>query len=246
MNAVKQINQWIANGKPYNDGVAIYAQYGFSLVLKNLFAKGPNNYNCEKLSVELGKILDKHQHKPIKAIVKNINRTKSVQKELSKNTDIPSSKNHTPRYSELQVPGYNFNELPEQLKYEWQLRIKYFKEAESHHYRLDSLQTEAERKAAVDVILQNFDKIDELWSRLDYWGKHGIVLPDVDKKESKAQEITDPLEMIKRRNNLRSNITKGRKKLSVLKDTQKIAELNQKIAHWEIEKDDLDNKIEGK
>jgi hypothetical protein len=245
MNAVEQIDKWIADGKPYNDGVAIYAKYGFSLVLKNLFAKGPNNYNTDKLDAELLKLLAKHQHLSVKPKVKKAVRTKSVQKDLSKNDNTTTPQKHTPRYSQLQVPGYNFNELPEQLKYEWQLRIKLFKEAESHHYRLDTLQTEAERKKSVDIILQNFDKIDELWDRLDYWGKHGIVLPEVDPKTAKKTEITDPLQMAKRRNNLRSYITKGRKKITLLKDNQKISELNQKIAHWEIEKDDLDRKIQG-
>ena len=244
MNAVEQIDKWIADGKPYNDGVVIYAQHGFSLVLKNLFAKGPNNYNTDKLEAELLKLLAKHQHLSVKPKAKKVVRTKSVQKDLSKNDNTTTLPKHTPRYSQLQVPGYNFNDLPEQLKYEWQLRIKLFKEVESHHYRLDTLQTKAERKKSVDIILQNFDKIDELWDRLDYWGKHGIVLPEVDPKTAKKTEITDPLEMIKRRNNLRANISKGRKKLSLLKDNQKIAELNQKIAHWEIEKDDLDKKIQ--
>lgn len=245
MNAVEQIDKWIAEGNPYNDGVAIYAQYGFSLVLKNLFAKGPNNYNTDKLGAELLKLLAKHQHQSVKPKVKKAIRTKSVQKDLSKNDNTTTLPKQTPRYSQLRVPGYNFNDLPEQLKYEWQLRIRLFKEAESHHYRLDTFKTTVDRRRSVDIILQNFDKIDELWDRLDYWGKHKIVLPEVDKSAPKQTEITDPLEMIKRRNNLRANISKGRKKITLLKDNQKIAELNQKIAHWEIEKDDLDRKIQG-
>jgi hypothetical protein len=244
MNVVEQINNWVDSGKPYNDGVAIYAQYGFSLVLKNLFAKGPNKYNTDKLDAELLKLLAKHQYKSVKPKAKKVVRTKNVQKNLSKVDNTPPPSKHTPRYSQLQVPGYNFNELPEQLKYEWQLRIKLFKEAEAHHYRLDTLTTNEQRKESVDLILANFNKIDELWDRLDYWGKHKIVLPEINKEE-KPKEITDPIEMIKRRNNLRANISKGRKKIGLLKDNKKIAELNQKIAHWEIEKDDLDKKIQG-
>lgn len=236
MTAIEELQNWATNGKDYYKGVTIYQQLGYSMVLKKMFAKGPSKYNTAKLSSELEKLVNKHF--AIKAPVQK--RTKIVQKQNP--SVIVSPPTLAPRYTEPSFEGVDFDKLPEQLKYETMLRIKYFKEANAHHYRLDSLTDPGEIKQSIDLILSNFEKVDAYWVRLDYWQKNGIVLPtDVDK--STIKEITDPIEMIKRRNNLRSNITKGKKKVVVLKDTTKIANLNQKIAHWEIELADLDEKI---
>lgn len=239
MEAIAQLNNWFTD-KDYTTGVSIYSQLGYSLVLKNLFAKGPNKYNTAKLEAELLKLKEKHS----RVVVAKTVRTKIVQKKLSKNDNSPPTTHHPPRYTTPNVNEVDFDKLPEQLKYETTIRIKLFKEANAHHYRLDSLIDPIERQKSIKLILDNFERIDVFWTRIDYFLDNGIVLPtDIDK--STIKEITDPIEMIKRRNNLRSNITKGRKKVVALSDTTKIANLNQKIAHWEIELADLDEKIKS-
>jgi hypothetical protein len=252
MEAIAQLQTWFDKDKNYEAGVLIYEIYGKSHNLKRILKKGPSSYNLGKLESELQKLLNHYKiQPPTKKKVKVI-RTKSVQNKKDVNPTIqynhPENLNIPPvkRYSELKVPGYDFETLPEQLRYEWALRIKLHKERNAHHYRLDILEDIVERKNSIDIILDNSDKIDVLWHRLDYWGKYKIILPEEDPIEVKeTKKYTDPFEMIKRRNNLRSSITKGRKRLTVLKDNEKIATLQQKIAHWEIEKADLELKITG-
>lgn len=253
MEVIEQLNNWFNNGKDYSVGVSIYQEFGLSMGLKRIFTKGPNTYNHSKLESELNKLLSKYQSKPAAVKTKaKVIKTKIVQTEKSKSSEIkdnrPENKNDhsVKRYSELQVPGYDFNELPDQLKYEWTIRIKLYKEANAHHYRLDSLTDPIEIQKSVDIILQNFEKIDDYWERLDYWGKNGFVPPVIDAADQPEQkEYSDPFEMLKRRSNLRTYITKAKRRLGTLKDNKKIADKHRKIGLWELELNDLEQKIKG-
>lgn len=239
MEAIAQLNEWFTD-KDYDAGIAIYNNLGFSAVLKNLFKKGPNQYNTAKLEAELTKLNEKHSKISVDTV-----RTKIVQKQepitLHSSPNTPA---HPTRYTVPKVNDVIFDKLPNQLKYEWAIRIQLFRDANAHHYRLDSLTDPIEIKKSVKFILDNFEQIDQYWVRIDYYLDHGIVLPsETDKPEIK--DISDPFEMLTRRANIRSYITKARKKVMVLKDTAKIADTNQKIARWEIELADLDKKIKA-
>ncbi|MCO6501351.1 MAG: hypothetical protein J5I47_13380 [Vicingus serpentipes] len=246
MKAIEELQQWFESGKDYETGVFLYHQLGYSLVLKKLFAKGPNNYTRPKLESELKKILAKNSEK--KVVKPKIKKVVVQTKQSENRNNLSKKQNNDPvqRFSEPQVQGYVYEDLPDQLKYETQYRIRLFKEANAHHYRLDSLEDPIQIKASCKIILENFDKIQELWERLDYYLKYKIVLPETEKKTN-VKDISklDPFELIKKRNNLRSNLTKNRKKLITLKETNKINLINQKIAHWEIELSAIDEKIKG-
>lgn len=247
MTADQEITQWEDSGSPYLEGVELYKKYGFSQVLKNILSKGPNTYNVNKLNSELSKIKSRNTKK-VKPKVKKPKKQSTMgqnqfEAPMSHSGDtIP----YVTRYSEVKLPGINFKDLPDQLKYETQVRISLYREASVLHYKLDQMKSQQEIKQATQKILDNFVKIDQLWDRIDYYIKHKIVLPQVDDRVSdEVSGIDDPVQMFKKLQNIRVNISKAKRKLQTLSDTVKIANLNQKVAHWEIEKDYLERKING-
>lgn len=58
MNPLIQIKKWIENGKPYDEGIAIYEQHGRNAVLKDLFKKYKSNFYHQKLCAELVQIMN--------------------------------------------------------------------------------------------------------------------------------------------------------------------------------------------
>lgn len=247
MEIQKRINDWFSNGEPYQEGVSIYNEIGKSPVLKKLFSKSATKKNKDKLSYELGKLRNakpvtvKKKKKVVKKVVKSTPTTPTT-----KNTTTRQTFTNPKRYGELSITKVEFEELPEQLKYEWHQRIKLFKEADRLHFTLDRL-TEDEAEKAVTTILENWREIERLWSRIDYWKKHGIIPPDnIDKKKIvKDLDKLNLFELSKRLSNIRSNLSKGKKKLFALRDNNKIALLNEKMAKWEIEKADIEKKLQA-
>lgn len=58
MNAHFRIKKWIEQGKPYDEGIAIYNEHGRNAVLKDLFKKFKSSFYHQKLCTELVQIMN--------------------------------------------------------------------------------------------------------------------------------------------------------------------------------------------
>ena len=227
-----EAKSWLEGDQEYYSGLAIFMKYGKSAALKNLLSKkGPSPYNQGKLEYELGKISKEIPSIPVKVI-------KPVRIKLAQPPAIeqpaPSTISLPPVYSDIELPSVDFESLPDQLKHETIQRVKLFKKTWILHFTLSDKQSDEERKGIAKTIIQNMDEVNRLWSRIDYYLKHGTI--PVDEIQSKKDE--GPLDLLgwaQKQLNLRTYVSRAKTKLKTLKDPIKILKTEEDIAKWDLE-----------
>jgi len=215
MNAIEQ---WKANGTPYNEGVLLYASLpAHNKVLLKNFQKKQSPQLLEKLKYELSKI-DQSE----KAII-------PVKKEIAKKTTIGQnvSKNEVVQYIEQQQTNYTtkqalyFHELPAELRPILLEANTLFKEMCFLKVQLNELPAEAETKALElqTEIAQKQKKNALCWEKLDYWKTHKVA-----PKEAKGKfETLSPANLVKQEQYLFASISKMKKRLELNRELLKTA-----------------------
>jgi hypothetical protein len=121
----------------------------------------------------------------------------------------------------------------EALEKEWR---KYYKEASFLHQTLAYMPTDEERRLAALTILDNMDKAQEIWDKLDFYKEHGYLPKEIEAKVSFQSSLSS---LFKRRNTLRTYISKFKgkaDKVEKLKDWQsELLEIQQIIEEKESE-----------
>lgn len=204
MNAIEQ---WKANGTPYNEGVLLYASLpAHNKVLLKNFQKKQSPQLLEKLKYELSKIDNsfQNQSKPVKSSQKQSNEVSVVQ------------------YIEHQQTKYTtkqalyFHELPEELRPILLEANTLFKEMCLLKVQLNELPAEAETKALQlqTDISQKQKKNALCWEKLDYWKTHKVA-----PKEAKVKfETLSPANLVKQEQYLFASISKMKKRLAENKE----------------------------
>ncbi len=221
MNAIEQ---WKANGTPYQEGVLLYASFPShnKTLLKN-FQRKETAQLLEKLKYELSKIDKSVKATPIK--------NKVVEK------PIIGQKVSTPtvaQYIEQQQTNYvtkqalYFHELPAELRPILLEANTLFKEMCFLKVQLNELPAEAESKAlSIQIDIAKKQKQNALcWEKLDYWKTHKVA-----PKEAKSKfETLSPANLVKQEQYLFASISKMKKRLELnrelLKTTVGVIELN--------------------
>ena len=217
MNAIEQ---WKANGTPYNEGVLLYASLpAHNKVLLKNFQKKQSPQLLEKLKYELSKIGNSVQ------TVKNVqNRTKTEQ-----NGTIEPKRNKTElvQYIEQQQIQYTtkqalyFHELPTELRPILLEANTLFKEMCLLKVQLNELPAEAETKALqIQTEIAQKQKRNALcWEKLDYWKTHKVA-----PKEAKGKfETLSPANLVKQEQYLFASISKMKKRLELNRELLKTA-----------------------
>ena len=217
MNAIEQ---WKANGTPYNEGVLLYASLpAHNKVLLKNFQKKQSPQLLEKLKYELSKIDNSVQ------TVKNVQkRTKTEQ-----NGTIEPKRNKTElvQYIEQQQTNYTtkqalyFHELPAELRPILLEANTLFKEMCLLKVQLNELPAEAETKALQlqTEIAQKQKKNALCWEKLDYWKTHKVA-----PKEAKGKfETLSPANLVKQEQYLFASISKMKKRLELNRELLKTA-----------------------
>lgn len=217
MNAIEQ---WKANGTPYNEGVLLYASLpAHNKVLLKNFQKKQSPQLLEKLKYELSKIDNSLQ------TVTNIQkRTKTEQ-----NGTIEPKRNKTElvQYIEQQQTNYTtkqalyFHELPAELRPILLEANTLFKEMSLLKVQLNELPAEAETKALElqTEIAQKQKKNALCWEKLDYWKTHKVA-----PKEAKGKfETLSPANLVKQEQYLFASISKMKKRLELNRELLKTA-----------------------
>ena len=217
MNAIEQ---WKANGTPYNEGVLLYASFpAHNKVLLKNFQKKQSPQLLEKLKYELSKIDNSVQ------TVKNVQkRTKTEQ-----NGTIEPKRNKTElvQYIEQQQIQYTtkqalyFHELPAELRPILLEANTLFKEMCFLKVQLNELPAEAETKALqIQTEISQKQKQNALcWEKLDYWKTHKVA-----PKEAKGKfETLSPANLVKQEQYLFASISKMKKRLELNRELLKTA-----------------------
>ena len=217
MNAIEQ---WKANGTPYNEGVLLYASLPAhnKMLLKN-FQKKQSPQLLEKLKYELSKIGNSFQNmsKPIKTCQNLSKPVKSIQKQS----------NDVVQYIEQQQNNYTtkqalyFHELPAELRPILLEANTLFKEMCFLKVQLNELPAEAETKALQlqTEIAQKQKKNALCWEKLDYWKTHKVA-----PKEAKGKfETLSPANLVKQEQYLFASISKMKKRLELNRELLKTA-----------------------
>lgn len=198
--AIVDIQIWLSGKHDYSTGLQLINRYSNNRVLKMMLDRGETSFNREKMIEELTAL----------------------------NRSEEANYNNRPQPEERKILGdAEWLRAPAEVR-EWKKRAtELFKENGRKHARLCHLVSEAKRVHGNDInainnylkehhagsianeILDMDDEIASLFEKIDYWREFGN-LP----KEQNTVTIdeTDKAELIRQRNNLRSNLSKARRK----------------------------------
>ncbi|MDX5429145.1 MAG: hypothetical protein LPK79_13680 [Bacteroidota bacterium] len=158
--------------------------------LLRVFLMGPTTYNKGRILQELGKI----DADPPSKSTSTPAHTPSGKKPMGRKPREFYHRDLHPAF-DRQLELYNLvNHIHPQLELIW----KY---------------NHGECKDSVKTLIQAWDEIDAIYRLLDYWEENRVVLPNK-YQPFFSPEITDRAQLIHRRNNLRSYISKNKKKPS--------------------------------
>ena len=217
MNAIEQ---WKANGTPYNEGVLLYASLpAHNKVLLKNFQKKQSPQLLEKLKYELSKIDNSAQ------TVTNV--SKRTKTEQNGTIEPKRDKTELVQYIEQQEIRYTtkqalyFHELPAELRPILLEANTLFKEMCLLKVQLNELPAEAETKALqIQTEISQKQKQNALcWEKLDYWKTHKIA-----PKEAKGKfETLSPANLVKQEQYLFASISKMKKRLELNRELLKTA-----------------------
>lgn len=104
----------------------------------------------------------------------------------------------------------SITELSPELKELESYRIKLYKKTEHLKFELNTCDKKERRCELAHAILDNFDEINAIWAKIDFFKKNKRM-PDPEPDPEEITE-TDPIKLVRMLTNLRSNISKYKNK----------------------------------
>jgi hypothetical protein len=196
---------WLNSEKDYDTGIKVLEEAKSSSFLINLLKKGKSFYNCRLLEKEIKAVSEKGKPKP------KAPNPKVVQTNLS-NSQIP------PQLATIKA------DLEKQYA------------IVNHLHPLMDAYYNTDRKKSFDTkvaIQKAWKEIEEIWRIINYYKANGVLLPSKYSKDAAPMDEKDKVELVKRRNNVRTYISKHRN------NPKKIRQL----ADWKKELEDIELKI---
>lgn len=177
-----QLHSWLQNPTDFAVGLRLLDKYcpGKHITFKNHARKfGENSFYKQKLF----------------GIIKDLNGLEVAEEQIKKTKVVKHRKN-------LKITR---EELPEDLQQLWDTRLALFKEAAYWHARFLTL-SPAQQKSAIEKIITNRDRINEIWEKLDYYKING-------KRKTEPQPLgeTEYFMALKRYHTLRTYKSKYRR-----------------------------------
>lgn len=190
--AIVHLTAWVDDRESsYEDGLRLYREFGSSSFLMKLFDKGETVYSRERLRQELTTLSQE--------IIDNPQLLKKQPVPTSKKVEVPPMA----VYQRPPVPADTSN-YPEELQKKIALKGSLYKKACWLHSQLNFMATNDERKVAAEMIVDHFKKIQEVWDEVDYYSEHKVLKSSIGYEFEKMSTY----ELIKRKNNLRTYISK--------------------------------------
>lgn len=243
--AIAALHQWLYGDKDYHQGLTLYLKYGNNKRLSSLFTqRGATSYNTGKLENELRKLAGPppadlpaakklRQDPPVKQIPDNRGAigTPGTMPAIS-----PPVRHSAPVKGIIDVEN-----LPPELAAMNVKKGQLFSDADRLHRRLREMAGDADRLEAAIAIMNRFDEIDLIWQYLDAWQKDGTMPPvattQVDIASMSAQDL------FKRRQNLRTYITKASHRIASAENEAQKVEASRKLRELQGELKEIERRL---
>lgn len=203
-----EAQEWLQSAKQYETGLEILRNAKGESIVWRLLAKGKSFYNCQRLEQE------------ILALVK------PAEQDLT-----PKPPTFSPAEERVSAPA----NYPDALLPAYEQQRRLYAQVNHLHPLLDATYNLDRKKAfEIKLALQNaWQEIEEIWRILNYWQENQVVLPNK-YQEQGLETILDKAQMLKRRNNLRTYLSKhqgNQKKALACQDWQReLNQLNKQLA----------------
>ena len=184
------IQEWLNSDRNYAAGVALYNTHGTNVNLKRFFTRPETKLTTDKLLYELQQLVQ-----PM------------VQVPTPKPEDFIK---HTP----ITKPKIDRALLPQQYQALDVKKGRLYDMARYLRTQLENAVEQNQKEKLQDLalkIVKTWREIDAIWLKLDYWNEHGQMMPETGKAKIDLDTATEN-EMLKHRNNLRSSVSKLKKK----------------------------------
>lgn len=192
------IRDWINNPSDFNTGLELYQKYGTRHHhVKMVANRGDTPANRQDLIYELGKLVGRDEIVPV-AVLEPVSATPAKLTAYVSVQEVASS----------QKGKIEFPPEVEALRKE---AIDKKNRASFLHHQVFTKNYESKEERAKDSneILDLMDEVKSSWDKIDYFKEHG-KLPEV--PEPVAKVLSDnPIELLMRRNTLRTYISSARK-----------------------------------
>lgn len=189
-----KVDEWLSSPKDYQAGLDILERANINSAILRMLQKGDSFYNRKRMEKEMQAIKERNIKPPA---------SNSKPKEGKKTKADPPN-------SEQWESSLPTGTLPESLSRVMNaLRENYA--VVNHFHPLLDITYDLDRKKAFEIKLalqSAWEEIELCWRIINYWKANNEVLPSKYTKSTLTVDISDPAELIKRRNNLRSYISR--------------------------------------
>lgn len=190
-----KVEEWLSSSRDYQKGIDILERAEINSAVLRMLKKGESFYNRKRMAEEIEQISN-YSSKPIPSQPAQRQESKPKESKLIDQWDseIPSTR------------------IPESLAKVVQALRDNYGVVNHYHPLLDATYNLNRKKAfGIKIALQDaWSEIELCWRIINYFKAHGEVLPSKYTKASMALESLDPTDLVKRRNNLRTYISKHR------------------------------------
>ncbi|AMJ65039.1 hypothetical protein [Hymenobacter sp. PAMC 26628] len=200
------VQQWLQGPQDYEAGRQLYEQLGRNAVLKRTLSHGPTAYNRSALREELAKLATL-PFVPLVTVA------------LSPLGPRPAPAAAHPDATRELLLG---------LEKQWK---PLYKEASFLQSQLEHAKDNQARCTTSHAILDKMEQVQALWDAGDYVREHGQLPPAPVAVAPPVLDLTDAVAVLKRRNNLRAQISKQARN----------AERAGEVAAWRAEVEALDD-----
>lgn len=193
------LQAWLDSERDYEVGRLLYEQLGDNTRLKQVLSHGASSYNCEALAWELAK-LAKAGH-GLATLATNWPR---VGHELA---TVPVVENATETLQTEPAAAPAESPLLVELR---EARRPLYDERTGVHGQLEHLDTDAERLVAARRVMELSHELNTNWNTTRYVAAHGQLPPPP--PAAPGLDTLMPVELVKKRNSLRSQVSKLKKR----------------------------------
>ena len=251
---IDEILRWIDNGFNYEEGLTLLQKYCKN---KNLIFQMSSRYKERyllKMKYELFKIAGLPEDetaakaKAKEYVISNPAPAAAEQTAPSKDfNQLPEAAIKAFR-SEHKIGYEEYQSFPEAIKTMIVQKGKLYSERDRLHRKLKelsrdtSLAAKNERAKTIQRINLLTDQIDDLFNIIKSFRETGEILQET-KEEEKTDKKPNKVRLVQMRNNIRSWLSKNKKKIEALPDGPKKTEKSKVLARKLKEKQELEEKI---
>lgn len=229
---IEEIQKWFDGPRDYDTGAALYDQYGTSSSLKRLHRmNGKTKANMDSITYELQKLI-KGKASPVRTVPLNKINPEKEKAHDPQESPVPEQE---PLTTDRRSNTPEADDLKDHI-------IDLLKARDQLFATLEHVSREQRGRDAARIIALS-NEITGCYHKMEHYNKHGVV-PDAKKKEDakKASQMSEA-ELIKHQANLRTYVSRYKKKLTKVKDPLKIHEYQELLDRYQLELTDVEKRL---